>query len=98
MRLHIADATGVLYHGGPQYQARWTAVYDSVIVADDPVAMDALFVKIINELRAAKKMVPIDEIKRPRRRPAAYIAHAEAMGLGIADPAKWDYKEVTIAS
>lgn len=98
VRLHIADATGVLYHGGPQYQARWTAVYDSVIVADDPVAMDALFVKIINELRAAKKMVPIDEIKRPRRRPAAYIAHAEAMGLGIADPAKWDYKEVTIAS
>ena len=97
VRLHIADATGVLYHGGPQYQARWTAVYDSVIVATDPVAMDGLFLKIINEHRAAKKMVPIDEIKRPRRRPAAFIGHAEAMGLGVADPAKWDYKEVTFA-
>ncbi len=97
VRLHIADATGVLFHGGPQYQARWTAVYDSVIVATDPVAMDGLFLKIINEHRAAKKMVPIDEIKRPRRRPAAFIGHAEAMGLGVADPAKWDYKEVTFA-
>jgi uncharacterized protein (DUF362 family) len=97
IRLHIADATSVLFHGGPQYQARWTKAYDSVIIATDPVALDALFLKIVDEHRAAKKMVPINEIKRPRRRPAVHIAHAEAMGLGIADPAKWDYREVTIS-
>ena len=97
VRLHLADATGVLYHGGPQYQAKWTAVYDSVIIATDPVAMDSLFLRIIDEHRAKKGLKPIDQIKRPRRRPAAFIGHAAAMGLGVADPEKQDYREVELA-
>ena len=96
VRLHVADATAVLYQGGPQYKAKWTEAYGSVIVATDPVAMDSYFLRIIDEHRARKKMKPIDEVRRPRARPALFIRHAEALGLGIADPAKQDLKEVAL--
>lgn len=97
VRFHLADATAVLYHGGPQFQAKWTDVYDSVLISTDPVAMDATILRIVDEHRARHKMVPINEIKRPRRRPAAFIAHAEQLGLGVADLAKIDLKEVQLA-
>ena len=97
VRFHLADATAVLYQGGPQHQARFTDVYDSVILSTDPVAMDSFILRIVDEHRARHKMVPINEIKRPRRRPAAFIAHAQALGLGIADPAKQSLEEVQLA-
>lgn len=97
VRLHLADATGVLYHGGPQYQPAWTVAYDSVIVATDPVALDSLFLRIVDEHRTRNGMKPLNEVARPRRRPAAFIAHGQALGLGIADPARQDYKEVELA-
>ena len=96
VRLHVADATAVLYNGGPQFQAKWTDVYDSVLVATDPVAMDAVFLRIIEEHRARHQMKPLAEVKRPKRRPPVFIRHAEELGLGVADPAKVKLEELEL--
>ena len=88
VRFHLADATAVLYHGGPQFQAQWTDAYDSVLLATDPVAMDATILRIVDEHRVRHGLLPISEIKRPRARPAAFIAHAAQLGLGVADPVR----------
>jgi len=97
VRFHLADATAVLYNGGPQFQAKWTDVYDSVLLATDPVAMDATILRIVDEHRARHGMKSLAEVKRPRRRPASFVAHAEALGLGIGDPAKVKLEELELA-
>jgi hypothetical protein len=61
------------------------------------VALDSLLLRIIDEHRVRHGMAPVNEVARPRRRPAAYIAHAEALGLGVADPKRQEYREVELA-
>lgn len=50
-KLILADALAVQYNGGPGYKPYWNEKYGAVLAAADPVAMDTVGLKIVEELR-----------------------------------------------
>ncbi len=50
-RLVVADALRPLFHGGPQVNPRYLWPYRGIIVATDPVAVDAVCMKILEAKR-----------------------------------------------
>ena len=84
MRLIICDATSAIYQGGPGYKPEhcWNA--NSLLVSQDPVALDHTGWQIIERKRAEKGLKTLEAEKRAPR----YIATA-ADGehrLGTNDP------------
>ncbi len=51
--LIICDVLNLLYYGGPSYKPRTTARYGGLLVATDPVALDRVGWKLIDEHRTA---------------------------------------------
>ncbi len=51
-RLVVCDALLVCYYGGPGYKPETTVRYNALLLGTDPVAVDAVGTKIIEELRA----------------------------------------------
>ena len=89
VKLIVADAVRVLYHGGPQDKARYHERLNQVWVSEDPVAVDQTILTLVNSIRKAKGMKPVEEdLFRDRPRLPKYIATAAKMGLGTNDPAK----------
>lgn len=82
-RLHICDASRVLFNGGPHDRPKWRAAYDALLISEDPVAMDWAVLELVNAHRAARRMPPIEEVKRPRPRPPDYLQRAVRAGLGV---------------
>lgn len=77
-RLIIADATRVTYDKGPQDQPKHRAVTDTILVAEDPLAMDWAVLELVNAERAKRRLPPIEETKRPPH----FLARATELGLG----------------
>ncbi len=77
--LTILDALIVQYAGGPAANPNFTVDNAALFAARDPVALDALLVEMIDEIRRASKLPPI----RPM---TGYIGSAEALGLGQSSP------------
>jgi hypothetical protein len=50
-RLIVVDATRPLFHGGPQVNPRYLWPYSGILVGADPVAMDAVCIKILEARR-----------------------------------------------
>ena len=50
-RLIVVDALKVQFHGGPAYHPHWAANYGGILIGTDPVAIDAVGYKIIEDLR-----------------------------------------------
>ncbi len=50
-RLIIVDATRPLFHGGPQVSPKYLWPYNGIIVGTDPVAVDAVCMKILEAKR-----------------------------------------------
>jgi uncharacterized protein (DUF362 family) len=80
-RLTILDALIVQYHRGPSYHKRWAAPVESLLFGLDPVAVDAVGWKIIDELRAAGGLASLKE----EGREPTYLLTAARMGLGSVD-------------
>lgn len=80
-RISILDALIVQYHRGPAYHARWAEKYNALVFGVDPVAVDSVGWKIIEDLRARKGL---PSLKEEDREPA-YLKTAQKMGLGIAE-------------
>ena len=55
VRLTICDAITAQYEGGPSYMPQWTWPFNGLLVASDPVALDTVGWRIIEEKRAEKK-------------------------------------------
>jgi uncharacterized protein (DUF362 family) len=91
-RVSILDALLVQYHKGPSYHARWAAKFGGLVFSLDPVAADSVGWTVIERLRAAAGLPPLKE----EGREPAYLATAEKMGLGRADPASIETVEETI--
>ena len=92
-RLTILDALVVQYHRGPSYHARWAGKFGGFVFSLDPVAADAVGWTIIERLRAEAGLPTLaDEGRAP-----SYLATAEKMGLGRADPAEIETVEETVA-
>lgn len=71
-RITVCDALMVCYDGGPAYKPRTTAPYGAILVSTDPVALDAMGLRIIEDLRKEKGLEPISS----QERAPTYIATA----------------------
>ena len=84
-RLVIVDALRPLCHGGPQVNPRYLWPYKGLLVSTDPVAMDVVCQRIIQEQRDKMNLGPV-------RPPAKHIPVADKKyHLGASD---WDKIEV----
>lgn len=89
-RLVIVDGLRSLYNGGPHDKPKWRWRQNSIIAGTDPVAVDALALRIINEKRQEEDMAPVT-------RRAKHIATAARIGLGTNDLSQVDLREIDTA-
>lgn len=83
-RLILCDAFRPLCHGGPSDRPQYRWNYGGVLAATDPVALDAIGWRIIEEQRQAIGLRPLAaEGREPK-----YIQDAAQLKLGVADPAQ----------
>lgn len=92
VRLTILDALTPQYEGGPPYMPQWTWKMDSLLVAQDMVALDYTSWQIIEEQR---RKAGLDPLKAVGREPV-YIATAadNSYRLGTNDPSKIEIVQV----
>ena len=82
VRLTICDGSFCLYEGGPKCQNPTTVVaHESIYATTDPVAMDAIALEVVDELRVKNKLRTLERSGRP----ATFLKVAEGLGLGIAE-------------
>ena len=86
MRLNICDATTVMYEGGPAYKPEHSWQRNSLIVSQDPVALDYTGWQIIERKRMEMGLKSLEADGRPPH----YIATAADAEhwLGTNDPSK----------
>ncbi len=59
-RLVICDALRVQFKGGPAFHPQWAKPFGSILLAEDPVAIDSICVSILNEIRAEHDLPPVE--------------------------------------
>ena len=94
-RLFLAVLDGAIAqcHGGPSYRATWAWPLDSVIVSFDPVAIDRIGLRIIDDERGRRGL---GSLKDASRYPA-WIDSASRKGLGESALSNIDFREVLLA-
>jgi uncharacterized protein (DUF362 family) len=84
VRLHIADCFKVMYDKGPlDKDPRTRVAHGALYVSTDPVAMDRVGWRVIEEERRVHKLRPLAEVLREPR----YIHTAAELGLGLGEDA-----------
>jgi uncharacterized protein (DUF362 family) len=86
-RLILVDGLRALFNGGPRDHEQYRWRLNTIIAGTDPVAIDTLAGKIIDEKRDDKDMPP----QMPK---AHYIQSAAKLGLGTNDLTQIDLKEI----
>jgi uncharacterized protein (DUF362 family) len=86
-RLIVADALLPVAEKGPQARPEWTWEYKTILASLDPVAIDYVGVKILDEQRAKINLPPIE----PK---CKCVQTAAAKGLGAADMSKIEIVKV----
>jgi hypothetical protein len=74
-KLIICDAMLVAIEGGPRWRRRFTKPYGGILVGTDPVAIDAIAAKILDEMRTKEGM-------DPNASRALHIPLSAELGLG----------------
>jgi len=82
--IHILDALISEYAGGPRFDPVFTKSIGAIYVSRDPVAIDSLVLKRLEQWRAADKQGRIDPIGKR----ASHIHSAASCDLGTDDPAR----------
>lgn len=82
-KLVVSDALLMVIEGGPRWDRRFIRPFGGLLVGTDPVAVDAVAVGLMDELRKAEGMEPL----APR---VPHIGLAEQLGLGRSKPADID--------
>jgi hypothetical protein len=82
--IHILDALVSQYAGGPRFDPQFTKSIGAIYVSRDPVAIDSLVLKRLEEWRAADKQGRIDPIGKT----ASHVHSAASFKLGTDDPAR----------
>lgn len=100
--LNIMDGIKGLYHGGPGARPEFVWEHKKMYFATDPVAMDHVGWRVIDEKRLAvgmKKLVEDtpDAFSHFTHRQPEHVEIAGALGLGIFDWAKIDRREIRLA-
>ena len=97
VKLIVADAVRVLYHGGPQDKAGYRALHNQIMVTTDPVALDTHILELVNRYRHKRGLKPVEkDLWRGRPRVPHYIATAARMGLGVGDLARIDLDKTVL--
>ncbi len=95
--LNILDGIKALYHGGPGSDARFVWEHKTLYFATDPVALDRIGWKVIDEKRLQAGMsvvaeaMPDPPLSNFLRRQPEHIEIAGALGLG-----EWDEKRIDL--
>lgn len=93
VRLHISDAFKIIYDGGPlDKDPRRRIPHGAVYVATDPVAMDTVGWRVIEQARKDNKLPSLKDVGRE----PAYIHTAAELGLGIGDESQIRLRSVAI--
>lgn len=74
VRINICEAIEAQYHGGPSFMPQWTWPYNRILVSSDPVAMDWIGWKAIEEKR---KENDLPSLKDEEREPAYILTAAD---------------------
>jgi uncharacterized protein (DUF362 family) len=91
--LTVLDGALAQSHGGPAYKPAWAWPLDSVLVSFDPVAIDSVALRIIDEERQRRNL---GSLKEEARYPQ-WIATASGMGLGQGTFESVDLREVQLS-
>jgi uncharacterized Fe-S center protein len=75
------------YAGGPQPQPNYAIHHATLYASKDPVALDAVAVKRLEEWRARESLRAIDPL-------ATYIDYAGQLGLGNSAPNRIEIKNI----
>ena len=94
--LHILDGIKGLYHGGPFARPEYVWEHRTLYFATDPVAVDRVGWKQIDEKRLSAGMKPIADAKPDKvssflNRQPEHVEIAGALGLGI-----WDERRIDV--
>ena len=85
--LNIMDGLIAQYGGGPQSQPNFAIHHDTIYASKDPVALDTIALKRLDELRSKSNFPPIGRL-------ASYVQTATAVGLGNSDMSRIEVKHV----
>ncbi len=102
--LHIGDAVQALYHGGPvmkEEARKFIWLPKRMYFATDPVALDKIGWEELDRKRVEMGMKPLAEAPKDAfsgfvRMQPEHVDIAGALGLGIADRAKIDLRELNL--
>jgi hypothetical protein len=99
--LHIVDGVRAQYHGGPGGVRQFMWEHKTIYFGTDPVALDKVGWRVLDEKRAEVGMEPIAVAKPDRwsRFLHCQVEHIElagALGLGIFDDAKIDVRRIAL--
>lgn len=89
-RLIVCDALFAQYEAGPAFHAKYRWPANSLMVATDPVALDTIGRRMIEDKRREAGLKPLAGVGRPPR----WLKTAAARGLGENDPNKIEVVEV----
>jgi uncharacterized protein (DUF362 family) len=82
LRLSVVDGSTGQCHGGPGRAPQWDWPFHGFLASTDPVALDAVGWRILEEQRKQVGLPPLAAEERAPR----YIAGAAELGLGVDDP------------
>jgi uncharacterized protein (DUF362 family) len=86
--LNIMDGLLGIYGGGPQSQPNFALHHATLYASKDPVALDTVALKRLNEWRAKENFPPIGRL-------ASYVQTATTLGLGNSDLSRIEVKNVS---
>jgi len=64
-RLILCDALRVQYQGGPAFKPQWIENYQGILASRDPVALDFVAWRLLDQIRLAHGLPPLEEEDRP---------------------------------
>lgn len=85
--LNLMDGLVAQYAGGPQSQPNFSVHHATLLASKDPVAIDAIALQRIEDWRKKAAFPPAGRL-------AGYLTMAAQAGLGIADPARIEIRNV----
>ena len=85
--LNVMDGLMAQYGGGPQSQPNFALHHATLYASKDPVALDAIALKRLDQWRAKENFPPIGRL-------ASYVQTATTVGLGNSDLSRIEVKNV----
>jgi Domain of unknown function (DUF362) len=85
--LNLMDGLVAQYAGGPQSQPNFAVHHATLYASKDPVALDTIAIKRLDEWRAKANFPPVGGL-------AGYVQTATTLGLGNSDPSRIEVKNV----